>query len=300
MIMAPHNNTQRIWFDIGVAGHSDFQVDVADSTDLLVVAMEPTPASHDKFKHYIDSHADWKSRWALVQRACVGSDDGRHEVVMHTHPMPECNSLLPATERSDVIVHRGKCIGAASKTTTVPTTTLAPLLRQALAIVERIELLKIDIQGLEWPCLEGAGDRLRKVDNIFLEVQDLPRDHTHMMYVDSTTRRGPIHIGDFDERLGRLGFARQYCEENAASVREFNCLYTQVGRPPLWVTGRPLRLPRHHARAVEHNMSTAPKFPWAKWVAPLLTSATPGELDARLPTNPNPCPSKSDPRCRLQ
>ena len=141
---------------------------------------------------------------------------------MHTHPMPECNSLLPATERSDVIVHRGKCIGAASKTTTVPTTTLAPLLRQALAIVERIELLKIDIQGLEWPCLEGAGDRLRKVDNIFLEVQDLPRDHTHMMYVDSTTRRGPIHIGDFDERLGRLGFARQYREENAASVREFN------------------------------------------------------------------------------
>jgi FkbM family methyltransferase len=297
MLLTGHNNTRRVWFDIGVAGHSDFQVDVADADDLLVVALEPTPSSFHKFRRYVESRP-WRNRWSLVQRACIGPGDERQEVVMHTHAMPECNSLLPATSRSDVVVHKGRCIGDTSKPATVKTTTLEPLLQQALALVRRVQLLKIDIQGLESPCLEGAGDALRSVDNIFLEVQDLPRDHASMMYVDAATRKGPIHVGDFDERLGRLGFERQYCEENSAAVREFNCLYTQRGRPPLWVTGRPLRLRRTHAHAVEYNMSVAPDFRWARWVAPLLTAATAGALDARLPTRPNPCPSRSDPRCR--
>ena len=46
------NSTRRVWFDIGVAGHSDFQVDVADRSDLLVVAIEPTPASFARFERY--------------------------------------------------------------------------------------------------------------------------------------------------------------------------------------------------------------------------------------------------------
>ena len=59
------------------------------------------------------------------------------------------------------------------------------------------------------------------------------------MYVDGANE-GTHGIGELDELLAPYGFVRQYCEDNRTPpMREFNCLWTQQGRPPLWVTGRP-------------------------------------------------------------
>ena len=219
---------------------------------------------------------------------------------MHTHPMPECNSLLPATERSDVIVHRGKCIGAASKTTTVPTTTLAPLLRQALAIVERIELLKIDIQGLEWPCLEGAGDRLRKGG------QHLPGGArpAARSYPHDVRRQHDAAWADPYRRFRRAAWPPRLC----ATVLRGECGERARVQLPLHASWPAAALGDGAAAAAaatsracggaQHEHGS--KVCVGKVGGAAAHSATPGELDARLPTNPNPCPSKSDPRCRLQ
>ena len=142
----------------------------------------------------------------------------------------------------------------------------------------RLQLLKIDVQGFEASCVASAGEALRRVDNIFLEVQDLPSNHSKIMYV------GTRDIGEIDELLGPYGFVRQYCEDNnTPPMREFNCLWTMRGQPPLWVTGRPQPKGRP---AVEYDTTRPPTFAGVLHVAPLLTASTAGALDHVVHTRP--------------
>lgn len=157
-------------------------------------------------------------------------------------------------------------------------TTLEPLIRSALTQVPRIELLKLDVRGYEWPCILGAGKMLDKVDNIFVEVQDVPKDDKKMMYFDSVGSR-TSDLANMDANLEKLGFVRQYCETNSPRVREFNCLYTKQGQHPIWVTGRP----QGKGLAVNNDTSAAPKFKGTFYISPLKTSRKPGALDDLLP-----------------
>ena len=100
------------------------------------------------------------------------------------------------------------------------TATLKPLLQQILQVVPRIELLKVDVQGMEAPCLLGAEQTLKHVDNIFLEIQDLPATHPAVMYTSSS--RPPLDIGEMDALLANYDFVRQYCEDNTELFREMN------------------------------------------------------------------------------
>eukprot|EP00966_Prymnesium_polylepis_P270396 6246346-Prymnesium_polylepis.1 len=172
----------------------------------------------------------WGSRFRIIERACVGAG-GPSTVTMYVHPLEECNSLLP-TRAGHEPVHGGDCVGQAPTRTEVNTTTLHEL----LVGLQRVRLLKIDVQGLERPCIEGGGALLSRVDNIFLEVQDLPPERR--MY--AATGNASVGVGDMDRFLARWRFERMYCELNSwPTVREFNCLYTQRGAASLWVTGRP-------------------------------------------------------------
>ena len=69
-----------------------------------------------------------------------------------------------------------------------------------------MELLKLDVQGMEGTCLSGASDALEHVDNIFLEIQDLRRGrrkfHTRM-------QSACLDIGEMDNKLSKFGFVRQ-------------------------------------------------------------------------------------------
>ena len=299
---------RNVWLDIGTAGRSDFEPDVVANASLLVIGLEPTPKYAAAMRSKIDASA-WGHRFRLVERACVGKG-GPSSVEMYVHPLQECNSLLPSRDGHEP-VHGGDCIGAKPTRTVVETTTLHGLLHNLLGAsaspVQRVQLLKIDVQGFERPCLEGAGAMLHKVDNIFLEVQDQPPERS--MYAAENVTMG---LGDMDHFLARWHFERQYCELNSPglTLRELNCLYTQRGSTPLWVTARPQigvahaagKGGREHRRpaavtsdlvaGLEHrptvstDVAAGPPKAWkgVEYVAAasLQTTTTAGALDAKL------------------
>ena len=58
----------------------------------------------------------------------------------------------------------------------------------------RIELLKIDVQGNEWPCIESASHLLHRVDNLFIEVED----GATQIYI------GALNVSALDDRLAAV------------------------------------------------------------------------------------------------
>ena len=92
-----------------------------------------------------------RARFEMIPRACAGPGQEVGELEMFMHPLQECNSLLAA--KAGVWAHGGDCVGKPAKRLKVPVVTLQPLLRQALAVLPRVQLLKLDVQGVEWPCL---------------------------------------------------------------------------------------------------------------------------------------------------
>ena len=135
------------------------------------------------------------------------------------------------------------------------------------------------------------------------------------MYADHHGRGAP-DVAEMDAKLAPLGFVRQYCEARVSRAgrcdvepgsfdlacdlqanncyhRELNCLWTQRGRPPLWVTGRPQ--PRGRP-AVQNDTSMKPAFRRVEYVSPLRTSTKPGALDRVLQSfllRPSECVAKS-------
>jgi hypothetical protein len=122
------------------------------------------------------------------------------------------------------------------------------------------KLLKIDAQGNELPCVLSASEQLSRVENLFLEVQDVPRGR--LMYTSAA------NLGEMDDELSKHGFARQYCEENfgvshSPFIRELNCLWTQRGREPLWVSGQSRPGPwgsQHTVNVARDPMHKKPPF----------------------------------------
>ena len=260
-----------VWIDVGTAKSSEFEVNLHDDPKLFVIGIEPTP-SHAARQRSTIHHKwlRWGSRFALLERACVACHRGRsHNITMLVHKSFHCNSLLETTE-GHAPTHVPDCFDDKPEQVQVRTITLDDILETLEArSISSVQLLKLDVQGMELPCLQGAAKRLRMVDNIFIEVQDLPS--AQLMYKNSS------NIGDVDAWLAPFAFKRQYCEVNTPEVAELNCLYTQQGRSPLWVTSRPLpsRVPR-----VYTNLSTGASIPlgWRgegiRWVKNLTTAST--------------------------
>jgi len=257
--------TQALWFDVGTAGHSDYERDVQLNKGVFFIGIEPV--SH--YVKAVENRLRWQSpgRFLMVQRAC--STESAQKLKFFVHPLEECNSVHETNEGS-IQVHGGTCVGIPPTETVVESVTLAELILQVPSHIP-IPLLKVDVQGHEWPCLKGADEHLKRIDNIFLEVQDLP--HEKLMYKDS------LNLGDMDNQLGSMGFVRQYCEENTPWVREFNCLYTQSNRQPMWITGRPQP---EGSRSVKMDMQVEPSFSGVSYVSSLETTKEPGALDGHL------------------
>lgn len=274
--------TQKVWFDIGTAGNTHFQGDLSHDPTVFVVGIEPTP-SYAASMRALAANSTWSAQFQMLECAC-SDRDGTAELFVH--PLQECNSLLPVS--AGHVVLGGDCVGKKPSRTTVRTTMLRPLLSQvAAAGITHIELLKADTQGNEWTCLESAGELLRMVDNVFIEIQDLPGSK---MYRGAAV----LSVAEMDNRLSRWDFVRQYCEDNRTPrEREFNCLWTRRGRPHLWVTGRAAPEVRNGWRYYGEVPSTAagdgaPLLKWQDWIAGvsyvgnLTTTSVPGALDARL------------------
>jgi len=257
---------RNVWVDVGTAGRSDLEANLLLDPSLYLIGIEPTPHYARRMKSKL-ARSSASERFTIVERACT--QESGQSLTFYVHPQQECNSLNPTNPDSPPIFG-GDCVGTPPRAITVQSLTLQELLLQ-LPPEMRVQLLKVDVQGHEWPCVAGAFDQLDRVDNIHLEVQDLPSNTTSMY-------EGQLSLGGMDEHLRGSGFFRQYCEVNNHQIREMNCLYTRRGRAPLWVTGRP----QQSLPAVKFDMDAPPSFEGVTYVAKFLTSKVPGAQVGRL------------------
>ena len=256
---------RRVWFDIGTAGRSDFRRDLKEDLDLFLISVEPTPSFADEVEAVMAQN-ETRNRFHMIRAAC--SDVAVAKLAFYVHPLQECNSLR-RTRPGHGKVFNGECVGKEPKKIEVDAVTLADIFEQLPDEVE-IELLKIDVQGHEWPCLEGAGPHLQRVQNIFLEIQDLPEKEA--MY------EGALDVASMDQRLRVRNFHRQYCEINSPELHEINCLYTRQGSSPLWVTGRPQK----KKRLVQLDLQKKPGWKGVEYLGKLRTSEDKGQMHGRL------------------
>ena len=268
------NETRAVWVEVGVWKRSNFVHQLAADPSLFLIAIEPTQSSALSSARELDFKA--RGRYVMVQSACTALA-WPSTLTFYEHPDSECNSLNldnPVAAPVDA----GKCVGGRSRSRSVPVVTLAQVL-QRIPLSLQIPLLKIDIQGREWPCLDGAGPSLRRIDNILIEIQDL-HDWGRAMYQNS-------HNASFlDSHLGEHGFVRQFCELNGpggklgrnSHVREVNCMYTQRSRDPLLASSAQ----GSGAALVEPWRGSKPSFHKAWFLTTLASTPEANALDTQL------------------
>ena len=250
---------------------SDFERQLAADTFLFLVTIEPTKRTALSTVRGLDRYGA-HGRYTMLQSACSTHETPR-TLTFYEHPDSQCNSLHPDNPLA-VKVDAGKCVGGRSQSTSVPVVTLNQVLLRIPRVLS-IPLLKIDTQGNEWACLLGAGSSLKRIDNIFIEIQDL-LNFSLAMYEGSHDARF------YDAHLGEHGFERQYCEFNGklgrnSHTREVNCMYTQRFRNPLLMTNT-----ASGEAGVEPWRGTKPAF-HRKWsLTTLASTPQPGALDSQL------------------
>jgi len=119
-----------------------------------VYLYEPLPQNADRLKKNLK---DFEGRWKLEETA-VGLSDGASS--FRFEPTGRYGSL---TEKAD-----GKCIN-------VPVRNAAGILNEILETHERIDILKIDVEGLENDILSALPPEiLDKIDRIYAETESAP------------------------------------------------------------------------------------------------------------------------------
>ena len=238
----------RVWIDIGTSWRSLASWDLDNNASLVVVGADALKSNLD------DPRQSTSPRFVRVEGACGSSGDAT--TTFFKHASPTCGSLLP-TRREGPVLGTGAdaCTGDDPERVTVRQFTLHSLINRLIHLgVLRIQLLKIDIQGSELPCLRSASNVLGRVDNILLEVQDVFNSSPLQMY------EGAASLVDIDPFLEACGFRRQYCEWNkwGKRLREMNCLFSNTRSPEpqswLWATGNSRR-----ARSVVSYLRERPR-----------------------------------------
>lgn len=149
-----------------------------------MVSFEPQAAAHAELR----AAAANDPAWQVAPPLALGAEAG--ETVLHVSNESDMSSLLEmrpeflATSPTSAIVAEE----------TVRVITLEAALAEYAGEADRV-FVKIDTQGSEAAVLDGAGDGLRRVVGLQLELSLVP------LYEGETTYRAMI------ERLGGLGFA---------------------------------------------------------------------------------------------
>ncbi|MEA2467124.1 MAG: hypothetical protein QOJ57_1250, partial [Thermoleophilaceae bacterium] len=128
-----------------------------------VHAFEPLPASYARL---VENLALNGLDQVVTHRSAVSDRVGEEELVLYGEGRASWSSLVPRSiEREDWVVRP-------EETVTVPTTTID---EAALSLgIERIDLLKIDVEGAEAKVLAGASGLLERgaVDAVLIELSD--------------------------------------------------------------------------------------------------------------------------------
>ena len=192
---------RRVWLDVGTSWRSLATWDLMHNDSLIVVGVD---AMRWNLYHRLQATTKTK-RFIPVEGVCTESTS---HVTFNFHESPTCGTMLN-TRRDGPQVGHGKsaCVGDVPRRGKVRAFPLRWLLQRVVPhLAPRIELLMIDIQGAELSCLQSAGEELRHVDNILLEVQDASNSSGKLMY------EGAASLTELDGALSSNGlrFKRQY------------------------------------------------------------------------------------------
>ncbi len=157
-------------FDVGAATGDMTRTFVRAFPQAKVYACEPQAASREHFRKRTEP---WRDRIVLFE--CGLSNENRvAELTLCS--VRDASSLLPmqAFMFSDGMQEVGR-----ERITLRTLTDLAGEIG-----LERIDFLKIDVEGLEKEVLEGAGEILARVDNIFVEILSLRRGCHSSAHID--------------------------------------------------------------------------------------------------------------------
>ena len=151
----------QIWLDVGAHDGEKTLEAARRNPGLFVYAFEPNPAPASRLKGVLANY--------MVLRAAVAERNGC--APFHVNRYEGASSLLPFVPEG-----LARWIGggelAVAETVTVPTMRLDTFLDGVG--IRRVHYLKIDAQGMDLAVIRSAGERLKDIDRISLEVQTTP------------------------------------------------------------------------------------------------------------------------------
>ena len=143
-----------------------------------IFSFEPTPATFQSLKLLAGS----EPRLTAVNQA-LGEASGK--VSFNENAFHQTNSILPSNRQGEEYL--GPAVTEHQRKIEVEMTTLDAFCRQTS--VEKIDLLKVDVQGFELSVLKGALETLaaRRIGCIVLEISFIPLYQNQATFHDLTT-----------------------------------------------------------------------------------------------------------------
>lgn len=172
-----------LWIDVG-AHLGEYSIGPAKSNpSLLVYAFEPNLSLALRHSGILPNY--------IVIPMAVSEQDGCAEFFINRDDA--ASSLLPLDTEGVRRWHGGDRLMVERKVS-VPTIRLDTFMR--MADIQHVDFLKIDAQGADLSVVKSAGDRIKDIDKITLEVITTP----FQLYVGNPTRAETV------EYLDRQGF----------------------------------------------------------------------------------------------
>jgi FkbM family methyltransferase len=161
-------------FDVGANEGQSAREFLRHFPQARIISFEPTPATFQQLNRFAETHP----RVTPVNKA-LGEKPGRAE--FNENAFNQTNSMLRANPRGEEYLGTG--ITNLQRKIEVEMTTLDAYCQQAA--INRIDLLKIDVQGFEPSVLKGASASLaaHKIGCVVLEIVFIPL-YEHQPKVD--------------------------------------------------------------------------------------------------------------------
>jgi len=160
-----------VWFDVG-AHLGEYTIGPAkENPSLLVYAFEPNISLAMRLVGFMPNY--------IVIPMALAEQDGCADFYINQDD--SSSSLLPIDPEGIKLWKCGDQMNVERKVS-VPTIRLDTFLN--LAKIEHVDFLKIDAQGVDLSVVKSAGDRIKDVDKILLEVITTP----FQLYVGNPTK----------------------------------------------------------------------------------------------------------------
>lgn len=154
---------RRVKVDVGLSYSAPNSIKwIREDPNLMVFGFEPLPESCEELRRELSKHHDSEvlARQLIVLPVALGVKAGMAQ--LHVTAETASSSLLPPKEIEQV------------ETVTVPVFPLSDLMRSIpLGMIERVDYLKLDCQGLDLEILKATGpDWLRRIAIVTAEAED--------------------------------------------------------------------------------------------------------------------------------